>query len=80
VNPELIGQLIDGKAVKVAGYQPLRLGRAQPSMNLFSGTGANLWRPFWDHFYKVSKTFSLFTGVRVTSDELHKNILVRWHF
>jgi hypothetical protein len=49
-------------------------------MDLLSGTGADFWGPLWDHFYEVSKTFSLFTGVRVTSDELHKNILVRWHF
>jgi hypothetical protein len=34
VNPEPSGQLINGKAVKVAGYQLFCLGWAQTSMDL----------------------------------------------
>ncbi len=34
MDRELVGQLVDGKAVKVAGYQPFCLGWAQTSMDL----------------------------------------------
>lgn len=40
-------------------------------MNLLSRSTVDFCGPSWDHFYEVSKTFSLFNGVRVTSDELH---------
>ncbi len=55
----------------VASHQLFDLSWPEPSMNLLSGTGACFWGTFGDHFCKVPKTFSLFVGVRVTSDELH---------
>jgi hypothetical protein len=71
VDSELVRKLASRGTGLIARYQLFDLGWAQPSMDLLSGVGAYFWGPSWDHFYEVPKTFSLFEGVRVTSDELH---------
>jgi hypothetical protein len=76
VDSELVRKLASRGTGLIAGYQLFDLGWAEPSMNLLSGTGAYFWGPSWDHFYEVTKTFSLLEGVRVTSDELHSVVRI----
>jgi hypothetical protein len=72
VHAELVSQLVDRGSRLVSGHQPIKLSVPKPSLVLPDGSRSGFQRPRWDHFEELSKAFSLFTEVRVTSHDLHK--------